>query len=397
MRYSLLSASAAVLLSGLANAQTFTDCNPTEKTCPSDPALGGLQVTDFTAGKSDNWELADGTTLTYDNSLGAQFVISTKTNAPTISNSKYIFFGSIEVWARASPGTGIVSSFILESDDLDEIDWEWLGAYNNEVENNFFGKGNTTTYNRAEYPAVATPIDTFHNYTIDWTSERTIWYIDGAAVRTLKYDDALALGGKNYPQTPMKVKMGSWVGCADTAATTNPATQGTCEWAGGAADFTKGPFTFYVKNVTIQDYGCATEYTYGDLTGSYQSIKSTGGCSGGSSKSPSSSSGSSSSSSGSSSSASKTASGSSTLATTVVKPTGTGSSSNNSSGTATLSGLVAAATGTSSSSASGSATGSATLAQASSSDAAPSKPKHQYGILDLSVMVLGLGLGYLVM
>lgn len=28
----------------------------------------------------------------------------------------------------AAPGTGVVSSAILESDDLDEIDWEWLGG-----------------------------------------------------------------------------------------------------------------------------------------------------------------------------------------------------------------------------------------------------------------------------
>jgi beta-glucanase (GH16 family) len=401
MRSSILSASAAILLSGLASAQTFTDCNPTEKSgCPADPALGGRQVTDFTAGKSDNWELADGTTLSYDNSLGAEFVISTKTNAPTISNTKYIFFGSIEVFARASPGTGIVSSFILESDDLDEIDWEWLGAYNNKVENNFFGKGNTTNYNRAEYPPVTTPIDTFHNYTIDWTQERIIWYIDGAAVRTLAYSDDLALNGKNYPQTPMRVKMGSWVGCADQAAATNPATQGTCEWAGGAADFSKGPFTFYVKNVTIQDYGCATEYTYGDLTGSYQSIKSSGGCSGGSSKSSSSSSSSSSSPSSASStgsstatssgSASKSTSGSTTLSTTA-KSTATLSPSNNSTSTASISGLVAAASGTAT------ATASSTLAQSTTSGATALKPKHEYGILDISVMVLGLGLGYLVM
>ncbi|KAA8576597.1 hypothetical protein EYC84_006695 [Monilinia fructicola] len=305
MRSSILSASAVVLLSGLASAQTFTECDPTKKECPADPAIGGRQVTDFTAGKSDFWTLAEGTTVTYDNSLGAKFVINKATDAPTISNVGFIMFGSIEVWARASPGNGIVSSFILESDDLDEIDWEWLGYNNTVVENNFFGKGNTTTYNRAEYPSVATPIDTFHNYTIDWTSKSTIWYIDGQAVRTLAYDDPLTIGGTNYPQTPMQVKMGSWVGCASKEAETNPASQGTCEWAGGSADFTKAPFTMYVKNVTIQDYGCATEYSYGDKTGSYQSIKSTGGCSkDGKPNSPSSSSSSSSSSSKSSASAS---------------------------------------------------------------------------------------------
>ncbi|KAF7906323.1 hypothetical protein EAF00_000602 [Botryotinia globosa] len=396
MRSSTISATAAVLLSGLASAQTFTDCNPTEKSCPADPAIGGLQVTDFTAGKSDYWEVEDGTTMTYDGTLGAQFVISTATNAPTIKNIGYIMFGRIETWVRASAGTGIVSSFILESDDLDEIDWEWLGSNNAAAENNFFGKGNTTTYDRAQYPAVATPIDTFHNYTIDWTAESTVWYIDGVAVRTLLYNDAKTLGGKNYPQTPMLVKMGSWIGCASEAAVADPATSGTCSWAGGAVDLTKGPFTMYVKNVTIQDYGCATEYTYGDLTGDYTSIKATGGCNadGSASKALSSSSSSSSSASGSSSStATKSSSGSSTLST--VTGTSSGIAVGSATGTATLSaGEKATATAVS-----GSTTGSSTLAQVSNTSDGNSlkKPKHEYGMLDLGVMVLGLGLGYLVM
>ncbi|ESZ99275.1 hypothetical protein SBOR_0316 [Sclerotinia borealis F-4128] len=394
MRSSIVSASAAVLLSGLASAQTFTDCDPTKKSnCPSNAAIGGLQVTDFTAGKSSNWLDEAGTTMTYDTSLGAKFVISSTTDAPTIENVGYIMFGRIEVWARASAGSGIVSSFILESDDLDEIDWEWLGYDNTHAENNFFGKGNTTTYNRAQYPSVVTPIDTFHNYTIDWTSASTIWYIDGVNVRTLAFNDPLTVGGTNYPQTPMKVKMGSWIGCASVAAQSATATAGTCEWAGGAADFSKGPFTMYVKNVTIQDYGCATEYTYGDMTGDFSSIKSTGGCSGG--KSLLSSSSPPSSASGTSSSISSTSSGSST------KPSSGGLSDGTSTGIATLSvGIKATASASASGSASSSTTttGSSTLAQVSSSDAnSIKKPKHEYGMIDLGVMVLGLGLGYLVM
>lgn len=43
---------------------------------------------------------------------------------------------------KAAPGTGIVSSAILQSDDLDELDWEWLGGtdYASKVQTNYFGK-----------------------------------------------------------------------------------------------------------------------------------------------------------------------------------------------------------------------------------------------------------------
>lgn len=195
--------------------------------------MGRTLQTDFTKGKSSDWELADGTTITYDPSLGAEFVISKKTDAPTVGLNKYIMFGKVEVVMRASAGTGTVSSFILESSDLDEIDWEWLGSDNGHAQSNFYGKGNTTTYDRAKYHAMSDPINDFHTYTIDWTAETTKWYIDGNLIRTLNFGDDLALGGKNYPQTPMKVKMGNWIGCADEAAMTDPKSQGTCQWAGG--------------------------------------------------------------------------------------------------------------------------------------------------------------------
>lgn len=107
--------------------------------CPADSALGTTLTTDFTKGASSDWSLADGTTLSY-GSDGAEFTIKTATDAPTISSDKYIFFGKVDAVLKAAPGTGIVSSFILESDDLDEIDWEWLGSTDSSVESNFFGK-----------------------------------------------------------------------------------------------------------------------------------------------------------------------------------------------------------------------------------------------------------------
>lgn len=224
------------------------------------------------------------------NANGANFVIDKALEAPTISSAKYIFFGNIAVVAKSANGTGIVSSFILQSDDLDEIDWEWIGSSGSSVQTNFFGKGNTTTYDRSYVSDVASPSEQWHTYTLDWTSSAIKWYIDGILIRTVNYDDAIALNGKNFPQTPMRIKIGNWIGCADEAATTNPATQGTCEWAGGAVNFANAPFTMLVKSVTIQDYSCGSAYNYSDASGSYQSIQTIGSCGSSSSTSSSSSS-----------------------------------------------------------------------------------------------------------
>jgi len=264
-----LSATAVAFAAALpyAFAQTSTDCDPLEKTCPNDTGLNSKSFSaDFTSdGGLDSWTEAVATKIELGDQ-GAEFSISDDKDAPTVETDFYIFFGRVDVTMKAAPGQGIVSSVVLESDDLDEIDWEWLGGDTTQVQTNFFGKGNTTTYDRGGFSSVSSPQDTFHTYTIDWNEERIEWIIDGSTVRTVTYDDPVALGGKNYPQTPMRVKLGSWCGgCAKAEA--------TVEWAGGKTTFDNAPYIMYVKSVEITNNNPAKAYKYGDKSGSYESIK----------------------------------------------------------------------------------------------------------------------------
>ncbi|KAJ9142992.1 Glycosyl hydrolase family 16 [Pleurostoma richardsiae] len=259
-------AAVALLLASSAAAQTYTSCNPTtNSSCPSDTGLSSSTYSvDFTQGADDDaWTVTAGS-VSYTSS-GAEFTISEKGDAPTIETSWYFFFGRAEVHMRAATGTGIVSSVVLESDDLDEVDWEWLGGYPDEVQTDYFGKGNTTSYDRGGTTNVTDTQSTTHNYTIDWTSEAIVWYVDGTAVRTLNYDDAL--DGKNYPQTPMRLILGIWAGGDSDNA------EGTITWAGGETDYDDGPFTMTVESVSIYNANPASSYTYGDETGDWTSIK----------------------------------------------------------------------------------------------------------------------------
>jgi hypothetical protein len=90
--------------------------------CLSDTALGKTITVDFTSGDSSEFTVADGTTITYGDD-GAEFIMSSDGAAKTITSNWYIFFGKVEVTMKAANGTGVVSSFVMESDDLDEIDW----------------------------------------------------------------------------------------------------------------------------------------------------------------------------------------------------------------------------------------------------------------------------------
>ncbi|KAJ8110855.1 hypothetical protein ONZ43_g5768 [Nemania bipapillata] len=266
----ILSATAVALAaSNLVAAQTTTACDPREKSCPADPAIGDTTVVvDFTQGENDFFTTAAGTTLSY-SSQGAAFTMKKETEAPTITSTKYLFFGKVDIELVAAPGVGIVTSVVLQSDDRDEIDWEWIGSDTTEVQTNYFGKGDDSTFDRGGFSDVSSPQTTTHTYTIDWTKDYVHWIIDGNLVRELKYADAKS--GTRFPQTPCQLKLGTWV----AGSSTSP--KGTVEWAGGYADFSKGPFTAYYKKVTIQDYANgvsnAKQYVWADGSdGSYQSI-----------------------------------------------------------------------------------------------------------------------------
>ncbi|CAK7240069.1 MAG: hypothetical protein STHCBS139747_001506 [Sporothrix thermara] len=257
----------------MATAQTSSLCNPVKgQTCPADPAFGGVVDIDFTKGASEYFTLADGTTLDYDSSKGAVFTIEKDTNAPTITSTKYIFFGTVEAVIQAAPGIGIITSFVLQSDDLDEIDWEWLGGDTTEVQTNYFSKGDDSTFDRGGSSSVDSPQTSFHTYTVDWSPEAVVWSIDGTVVRTLTSADAK--NGATFPQTPMQIKLGTW----DAGGSSQP--EGTAEWAGGRTPFGSGsgaPYIAYYKSIKVTDRSNgvtgATSYEYTDTSGTYESIK----------------------------------------------------------------------------------------------------------------------------
>lgn len=48
-------------------------------------------------------------------------------------------------------------------------------------------------------------------------------------------------------------------------------------WAGGETDYSSGPYTMYLKSVSVTDYSTGKSYSYGDNSGSWKSITSEGG------------------------------------------------------------------------------------------------------------------------
>lgn len=228
---------------------------------------------------------------------------------------------------------------------------EALGGNGGQIETNYFGKGDTSSYDRATWPAVSDPQDTWHTYKVSWQKDALTWYVDGNAVRTLNYADAQ--GGARYPQTPMRVRIGVWAGGDPSNG------QGTIEWAGGETDYAGCPYTMYVKNVEITNSNPAASYTYGDKSGSYQSIQMSGAAA----LSQSSSSETTTSTSSSGSTEASTATTATTLATTTQSSTSaptTAGSTTGSSSDASTTGSSSTGSGSGSGSTSGSASSTGT-------------------------------------
>ncbi|KAL4731292.1 transglycosylase [Fusarium chlamydosporum] len=248
-----------------ASAQTYSTCNPMKKSCAADPGLASSSYSvDFTKGADDdNWENTGHGDIKY-TSEGAEFSINKQGDSPTIQSKWYMFFGRLEVHMKAAPGTGVVSSIVFLSDILDEIDWEFLGGDSGQVQTNFYAKGSSDNTQSLTFPADNNQGE-FHNYTVQWTQEKCVWYVNNVAVRTLTFAEARS--GENYPQTPMQIRLGIWAGGDPDNA------EGTIQWAGGETDYKDVPYTMTVQKIKVENLNPADEYSYGDQSGSYKSIK----------------------------------------------------------------------------------------------------------------------------
>lgn len=264
----LLASAPALLVSLIASpvfAQLSTDCNPTLKDCPADPAFGTAHTFYFNATPAAGLFNTTAGTVDYSTENGAAFTISKKGYSPTLTSNFYFFWGRTEVIMKAANGTGIISTIVLGSDDLDEIDWEFKGGDSTQAFSNFYGKGNTGNSSSGGTHAVTGSTQTeWHNYTTIWTEEKLEWWLDSTLVRTLL--PSAANDTRNYPQTPMKLRIGIWPG-GDSSQST-----GTIDWAGGATDYDAGPYTMYVQSARVEDYSKGTSYEYGDRSGNASSI-----------------------------------------------------------------------------------------------------------------------------
>ncbi|ONM54845.1 putative xyloglucan endotransglucosylase/hydrolase protein 28 [Zea mays] len=180
--------------------------------------------------------------LTLDESTGAGFA------------SQDVFlhgFFSAAIKLPADYAAGVVVAFYLSNGDVyekthDELDFEFLGNVRGRewrVQTNVYGNGSTDAGREERYDLPFDPTDDFHHYSILWTSDRIIFYVDETPIREVVRTAAM---GAAFPSKPMSLYATIWDGSA---------------WAtlGGRyrVNYKYAPFVAEFADLAIQ--GCAVD------------------------------------------------------------------------------------------------------------------------------------------
>lgn len=174
-----------------------------------------------------------------------------------LASTKSFLYGKSSVRLKTSRSQGVITSVVIMSAVGDEIDFEFKGSELDQVQSNYYYRGELVYNNMKKATVSSNTWENYHEYGIDWSEERIHWLVDGEIVRTLTkaetWDESLKI--HKYPETPMRLEVALWPGGSEA---NHP---GTVDWAGGLIDWEgspdmvqKGHFSAAVQSMEIVPY-----------------------------------------------------------------------------------------------------------------------------------------------
>lgn len=124
-------------------------------------------------------------------------------------------FFSAKIKLPSDYTAGIVVAFYTTNEDIfrnshDELDFEFLGNIKGKAwrfQTNMYGNGSTNIGREERYYLWFDPSNEFHRYTILWTTNNIIFYIDDIPIREIVKNEAM---GADFPSKPMGLYATIW-------------------------------------------------------------------------------------------------------------------------------------------------------------------------------------------
>ncbi|XP_073011656.1 probable xyloglucan endotransglucosylase/hydrolase protein 27 [Typha latifolia] len=214
-------------------------------------------------GDSNLMLLRDGKTvhITLDENTGAGFA----------SQDLYFHgFFSASIKLPSDYAAGVVVAFYMSNGDTyekthDELDFEFLGNVRGKewrMQTNVYGNGSTSVGREERYDFWFDPTEDFHQYSILWSHDRIIFYIDNTPIREIVRTEAM---GGAFPSKPMSLYATIWDG--STWATLGGRYKVNYKYAPYVAEF--ADLVLHGCSVNPMDHSSACE---GAETARYDSI-----------------------------------------------------------------------------------------------------------------------------
>lgn len=160
-------------------------------------------------------------------------------------------FFSASIKLPADYTAGVVVAFYMSNADMyeknhDEIDFEFLGNIRGKewrVQTNVYGNGSTSVGREERYTLGFDHSDEVHRYSILWTEDQIIFYVDNVPIREIRRTEAM---GHDFPSKPMSLYATIW---------------DASEWAtnGGKykVDYRYAPYVAQFSDLVL--HGCAVD------------------------------------------------------------------------------------------------------------------------------------------
>lgn len=185
------------------------------------------------------------------NGKGVKLLLTRYSGSGFISSDMYHHgFFSASIKLPSDYTAGVVVAFYTSNGDLfekthDELDFEFLGNIKGKewrIQTNVYGNGSTSRGREERYLLPFDPTEEPHQYSILWTLNTIIFYIDDIPIREVIRSEAM---GGDYPSKPMSLYATIWDG--STWAT-----------SGGRykANYKYAPFIAEFSNLILK--GCKT-------------------------------------------------------------------------------------------------------------------------------------------